>query len=323
MSLENRHITKSGKAKIKFHAKNSFFLPISYATAQFEFENQLHKERDKIDIETAFFSETGHDIGFEFAPRNCGIINISVKKILLYDFFKIFKVRLKPKFSEKLVVLPNIIDLNGKLDLSSSSSSDNTRFSEVKSGDDPSQIFGFKEYEHGDKINRIHWKLSSKSDTLWVKEYSLPIDSKTLLAFNIGDKSSIDTIYSAVISVSDFLTKCDIPHNIHCQNNDVLCTINNQSDISESMETLLSQGFDDAENAYFSGDNIGDCSQVIYFTSSKNLATAEILSKACNISILDFSDTSASNQYMNIVNATDNSLKEDIEKMLFGGAFYS
>ena len=54
-------------------------------------------------------------------------------------------------------------------------SADSDRFSTYKKGDDPSEIFDIREYADGDKIQRIHWKLSSKTGDLMVKEGSLPL----------------------------------------------------------------------------------------------------------------------------------------------------
>ena len=41
-------------------------------------------------------------------------------------------------------------------------------------GDDPSEIFGVREFRAGDKMQSIHWKLSAKSDDLLVRENSQP-----------------------------------------------------------------------------------------------------------------------------------------------------
>jgi hypothetical protein len=48
-------------------------------------------------------------------------------------------------------------------------------------GDDPSEIFNIRSYMPGDAIDRIHWKLSSKTDKLLVREFGCPVERKILL----------------------------------------------------------------------------------------------------------------------------------------------
>ena len=33
-------------------------------------------------------------------------------------------------------------------------------YSTIKGGDDPSEVFAIREYREGDRLQRIHWKLS-------------------------------------------------------------------------------------------------------------------------------------------------------------------
>ena len=54
-------------------------------------------------------------------------------------------------------------------------------YSKTSKGDDPSEIFDIHEYHDGDKINRIHWKLTAKQDKTMVKDYSLPISNSIVL----------------------------------------------------------------------------------------------------------------------------------------------
>lgn len=43
------------------------------------------------------------------------------------------------------------------------------------SGDDPSETLKIREYQKGDRMNRIHWKLTAKNDELIVAELGMPM----------------------------------------------------------------------------------------------------------------------------------------------------
>ena len=63
---------------------------------------------------------------------------------------------------------------------------DSDKYSETQKGDDPSQVFEVREYVPGDDIRRIHWRLSSKQDTLIVKEYSRPMEEDCVILLETG-----------------------------------------------------------------------------------------------------------------------------------------
>lgn len=48
-------------------------------------------------------------------------------------------------------------------------------YDDFQPGTDVSQIFDVREYRPGDRLQRIHWKLSAKSDGLLVREDSQPL----------------------------------------------------------------------------------------------------------------------------------------------------
>jgi hypothetical protein len=92
-------------------------------------------------------------------------------------------------------------------------------YSKISKGDDPSEIFDIHEYKDGDKISRIHWKLSAKQDKTMVKDYSLPIANSIVLMINLDiDKKSenylgqYDAIIEAVTTISNYLTVNETPH---------------------------------------------------------------------------------------------------------------
>ena len=94
-------------------------------------------------------------------------------------------------------------------------------YSKTSKGDDPSEIFDIHEYHDGDKINRIHWKLTAKQDKTMVKDYSLPISNSIVLMAdlhldtNTDDYMLIyDTLVEAIASISYYLIENDTPHKV-------------------------------------------------------------------------------------------------------------
>ena len=74
-----------------------------------------------------------------------------------------------------------------------------------KKGDDPSEIFDVRDFVDGDKIQRIHWKLSGKFDRLIVRDPALPITRNVLVFWErtgqSGNVKRIDAQAETVVSV--------------------------------------------------------------------------------------------------------------------------
>lgn len=74
-------------------------------------------------------------------------------------------------------------------------------------GNDTSEIFDIHEYKNGDFYNRIHWKLSAKSDSLFVKDYSFPLGNESLILIDIykakdnDQRFDIDGIFEFVYAI--------------------------------------------------------------------------------------------------------------------------
>ena len=95
--------------------------------------------------------------------------------------------------------------------MSTAQVSDN--YSDTQKGDDCSRVFEVREYVPGDDVRRIHWQLSSKQDTLYVKEFSRPIADECSIILETGIVSDnaeesyvrADGILTAFITLTEML----------------------------------------------------------------------------------------------------------------------
>ena len=99
-----------------------------------------------------------------------GSYEIGVSCIYIYDFFKLFRMRLDVGNYTTIIVLPRKLRLD---ETASTSVTDiPTDSARVVAGTDQSEIGNIREYRMGDPLKSIHWKLSSKTQDLQVKEYN-------------------------------------------------------------------------------------------------------------------------------------------------------
>jgi len=155
------------------------FFPKTYATVSVC--HALSDKPEKIQLRFPLHGRNSTKLTFYIRPDCCGAVRVKIEKVRILDYFHLFSVRMKKRSAEtELLVLPEILKLHLQDTAEAVSSPESTRYAD-KPGDDPSEIFNIREYHPGDAVSRIHWKLSSKSDILFIKEFGFPIEKKILL----------------------------------------------------------------------------------------------------------------------------------------------
>lgn len=191
-------VTERGKGvSVIIRISNPTVLPIASCGIRVRYKTCFPFEKtvsDKHDIFLPVAPKGSETAAVRFKAEHCGAIDVSLEKVRVFDFLSLFSVRKKIALKEKIIVIPPACDFDADMETGVVSDSESSSFSQVKSGDDPSEIFRLREYRDGDRMNRIHWKLSSRSTGLIVKELSCPVSSKVLLAADFcGCKSAEDT----------------------------------------------------------------------------------------------------------------------------------
>jgi hypothetical protein len=194
--------------------QNRSIFPIAQAGLKFRCKNTLCGETRS----EAFFmpvnSGTEQAAEYEMKSKHCGKVTVELTHVRYYDYLGIFTIRRRPKISTEVFVLSKTQFLNVMIDTSANLSTENSTYSKVKPGDDPSEIFDIRPFRSGDRLRSIHWKLSSKLDQLMVKEFSLPTDSSVLLLAELlaPNMTALDAVVETLTSLSHFLLENQMNH---------------------------------------------------------------------------------------------------------------
>lgn len=142
---------------------------------------------------------------FYVTPLCAGYYELSVKKLWVYDLTGLFCLGKKCKESATFCVLPEYYPVEVRL-------TESTRnfvgealvYDSLRSGDDAGEVFKFREFQDGDKLKNIHWKLSAKMDELIVRENGFPKASSTVLILE-GDGEKTGLLRRKQKPTDDFL----------------------------------------------------------------------------------------------------------------------
>lgn len=133
--------------------------------------------------------------------ERCGVKIVTISDVVLFDYLKIFKKVKKLNREIKVIIVPKVYEvpfyvLDGEYEFDG----DSEKYSEHKPGDDTAEIFDIRDYQTGDRLSRVHWKLSMKLNRLMVKEYSRPLpDGIMLLMDTKNGEECIDVLFSVGI----------------------------------------------------------------------------------------------------------------------------
>ena len=197
---------------------NPSFFSCPESQITLEYANSLTGEQKELTFVVPVLPRNSQRVRFSFHAVTCGQMQMRIKEIVLFDTLRLFRTRIPLSLADQVLIMPdNQVQVPEEWPPVPHPDSDSPEFSKVKAGDDPSEIFDLHPYREGDSISRIHWKLSSKLDSLMVKEYSLPLSSGTLLVTDVSLTGSmpaaalrLDTAYSVLFAAAASLAEQEL-----------------------------------------------------------------------------------------------------------------
>lgn len=224
VSLSASQSTPKGKgATCLIHAENRGLLPFLRLEAVLDVTNGLTGEKVLFHRRFAVPSKGEAQFPVLLSSLFCGKFNLRIKEIWAYDWCCLSRFRCGGIAKEAFCLFlpatfaPDVeVGAGGSLDMESN------EYSMLKPGFDPSETFAIREYLPGDKLNKIHWKLSTKLGDLVIREPSLPICNLVLILWETAAEThgkpispeKMDAMAETIISISQSLLERHTRHRI-------------------------------------------------------------------------------------------------------------
>lgn len=221
VSLAGRHSGESGEdMEIRLVLSNSSLCLSGRLRAILSCQNHVFGTEDEQILEPVPPGKGEKSFEVPFDSFECGSRTIRVKSLGLTDMLGLFRFPMEGGQSFVCTVYP----FEGRIQAELKQHIDREQPGEIydskKSGMDVSEVFGLREYQEGDSLQSIHWKLSAKSDSLIVREFGRPINYHTLLfvspALKDGgediSKEVRNGVFDLTVSLSRALWESGIAH---------------------------------------------------------------------------------------------------------------
>lgn len=181
--------------------------------------NLLTGEEQKLDGLEAAACRGGAEIDFQAVSPSCGKLQIEIEQLRIVDPLGLFSKRVRRGAEGAALVLPETFPVDIELRTPDLPDIESDHYSPVRAGDDPSELFGLRDYREGDPLRNIHWKLSEKYDRTVVREASLPVAHSVILMLDNCPTADVipaaaSAACEALISVSQSLADQSISHQI-------------------------------------------------------------------------------------------------------------
>lgn len=180
-SITEKVVNKNESCEFRLKLKNNSIFPILNGMIRIQYRLNPHGTEERKNSSFLLDSREKKQIVQKIPCPHCGMVTVSVEKIKIYDYFRLFSVRIPVNIGETALIFP----VYSEQDKQQVEERVQKNIAIDVYGETNPEVKDIREYRQGDSLKRIHWKLSSKQQQLMVKEYSGEQYQKERISFSL------------------------------------------------------------------------------------------------------------------------------------------
>lgn len=197
---------------IRMRVQNGSFLPAMNCYVNLKVSNKLMGLEKVHKINMPVRARGWQEYEFSLQSSYVGAWTFETESCLIEDWLGVVGFSCDSKAKKDVVVLPlekpfEVPDINSVLDGMNELEESN------KKGYDYAEFNGIREYQPGDKLQNIHWKLSAKKEELMVKERIALASGQLVILTDLfhGPQDILQEILTKTFGVGLYLLEKQIP----------------------------------------------------------------------------------------------------------------
>lgn len=127
--------------------------------------------------------------------RYRGLYEIGVQEIYLYDYLRMFRIRMDVYNYSNVTVLPRRLSIDTAA--TTAASDIPSAFARMQNTPEQSEQANIRDYRMGDPIKSIHWKLSSKAQDLQVRDFNINNDQHVYIFTDFAAPTPVPEVEKA------------------------------------------------------------------------------------------------------------------------------
>lgn len=177
---------KDLKVKVKMYSRFSLYATRSILMGV-DIENTMFCSTERKYYFMYLFGKS-REVELTIPAQHCGEVKIQCAQIMSQDLLKLFRWKIRPFETVQTIVYPRAVNVHVEMSRATIGAPREEGRMQNRKGNDPSEMFDIREYVPGDDIRSVHWKLSSKTENLILREGSDPSYYNMVLLPDLGRK---------------------------------------------------------------------------------------------------------------------------------------
>lgn len=184
LTLTPSQTKKENTSVLSVKLINPSYLPLASAIAELSFRSRYYGEEERNFHVLSLRALSDNEMTFPVTLTKCGLYEASLFSLECFDYLHLFRFKKKLDLKAQVRVFPDSKPHEEKHEAIYSEGFDEFEESEKK-GNISSNVTDIREYQPGDRPQKIHWKLSEKIDKLMVKENEATSTNEFLLLLEL------------------------------------------------------------------------------------------------------------------------------------------
>ena len=222
VTLESPTVAHKGApVECLVHFENDSMIPLLHVEAQLVVKNLLTGQVDELRVPVSVGPREKVSAPFVIQSELCGRVECGVSRVVASDPLGLVNRKAESAAVRRLSIMPELREAYLRTLATAAPLSDTTTYSPYVKGPDASELFALREYEPGDDVRRIHWKLTEKTGQIMVREPSLPLDNSVLVFWDkvlmgpCADRARVaDSLAEVLLAICVQLTDAGVEFDI-------------------------------------------------------------------------------------------------------------
>lgn len=178
--------------------------------------------------------------GEPLPTEHCGQLVCRPEKCFVYDYLKLFRMKVRHQETATLVVMPKPVQTVVHADLERHMA----QSWKPKPGGGFAENHELRLYRPGDSMNQVHWKLTAKTGKLMIREAMEPVRRQLALTLEIqGSGDELDIKMGKLLWLSQYLLERGFCFEIRALTGDGVfaCSVSSRQELDGAVAQLLCQ----------------------------------------------------------------------------------
>lgn len=212
-------VEHTGDYLVGLRIENPSGIYLPHVRARIQVKNMLTGKKQWVKAKGKIPADGMAELTGRIREPEFGMWQARCRQVRCYEWTNFLYLRPKIREEKQVMVFPAAYETNIQIGIRTRLFwSDGELYHPQLNGDDPSETLKLREYQKGDRMNRIHWKLSAKNEELIVAELGMPVGCNVIFFLDgepaaMGKKES--RVYWEVLhSISQEMLRQECAHYI-------------------------------------------------------------------------------------------------------------